>query len=1041
MLAVVTVTTNLDLVNINDGVTSLREAIFVTNTVPGADEIVFDFGHDGPETILLTQGELQITDSLTISGPGAELLRIDASGNDPSPDINNSSGTRVFHVNDRDVSNVLDVLISGVSLTGGDVGGHFSENEGGAIRSVSESLTLDSVAIYDNSVGYRGGGVSATGTLNIFNSQIFNNITRVSEGGGIYASGTTIIEDSSLTRNSSVGDGGGIWTTGNTAIVNSTISGNHSRGLGGGVYGRANLTLKQSTISDNSAKVGGGVWAIGTQKIRHSTITDNEATLGGGFYSPSNRLTLSHSIVAENSDSQGHPDFLSTLSLLTLNSSIIGDRGDLNIAEAPDGSPDANGNLIGGPDHGAIDPLLGPLEDNGGPTKTHALLPGSPAINAGDLNAEVGVGGVPEFDQRGAGFDRIFSNRIDIGAYEVQQLSDLNLLVDTLVDESDGDYRRGDLSLREAIKLTNANLGKDTIRFDPILFSDGPATIVLTILGEIAPVYFGKSALRLTDSANVIGPGSDLLTIDASGLDPTPEIDDGAGVRVMRLGDDYSFTKEMFYIEGLTITGADTLGDGGGIISTETLTLLDVNLVDNRSRFLGGGLLVRRGKTVVANSVIENNRSGYGAGLGTGRIISGAGSELVIRNSVVKDNRSFSHGGGIYVSYGDLTVEDSYFVNNSMKRGQGGAIFVQDDKGFQSAIYNSTFEGNRAGDGGAIASERSAEVLVQQSTFSGNRTGGSGGAIYGGSTNLRIENSTITHNLASLSGPRIGWGGGVGGGATINNSIVFGNSDGSGVYEDLGGRFLGQYNLFGKARQFIDGGSPDVGSNNLVGVDPLLGPLKYNGGPTKTHALLPGSPAINSGDPDFKPPPTHDQRGFPFQRVSRNRIDIGAVEFQRLPGDFDRNAIADTDDLNRWEASYNTNQEADADEDGLTTGIDFLAWQISNSLSPSEHPPSPSITAASLSLFTPYLPDLALAVDLLSAPANDRSPAEPRLALFSEWGGVEEIPPNQSPISNASIRADVHNPVSQVHPTEQMQQDRPHSQIEDSVFDELFSLV
>ena len=80
LLAVVTVDTPLDVIDFNDGKTSLREAIFATNTVPGADEIRFDFGHDGPETILLTQGELAITDSLTITGPGAELLTIDASG-------------------------------------------------------------------------------------------------------------------------------------------------------------------------------------------------------------------------------------------------------------------------------------------------------------------------------------------------------------------------------------------------------------------------------------------------------------------------------------------------------------------------------------------------------------------------------------------------------------------------------------------------------------------------------------------------------------------------------------------------------------------------------------------------------------------------------------------------------------------------------------------------------------------------------------------------------------------------------------------------
>jgi hypothetical protein len=82
--------------------------------------------------------------------------------------------------------------------------------------------------------------------------------------------------------------------------------------------------------------------------------------------------------------------------------------------------PDANGNLVGGAVHGPIDPRLGPLADNGGSTLTHALLVGSPAINAGDPEAVAGVGGVPQFDQRGAPFSRVHGGRIDIGALELQ---------------------------------------------------------------------------------------------------------------------------------------------------------------------------------------------------------------------------------------------------------------------------------------------------------------------------------------------------------------------------------------------------------------------------------------------------------------------------------------------------------------------------------------------------------------------------------------------------------------------------------------------
>ena len=119
---------------------------------------------------------------------------------------------------------------------------------------------------------------------------------------------------------------------------------------------------------------------------------------------------------------------------LTVTSSIIGYKTGRNLAEAPVGRPDANGNLIGGPIHGIIDPLLGPLRDNGGPTMTHALLPGSPALNAGDPSIPFLA---TEFDQRGVGYSRVAFDRIDIGAYEAQIAPSADFDSDGDVDGSD----------------------------------------------------------------------------------------------------------------------------------------------------------------------------------------------------------------------------------------------------------------------------------------------------------------------------------------------------------------------------------------------------------------------------------------------------------------------------------------------------------------------------------------------------------------------------------------------------------------------------
>ena len=80
-----------------------------------------------------------------------------------------------------------------------------------------------------------------------------------------------------------------------------------------------------------------------------------------------------------------------------------------------------------------------------------------------------------------------------------------------------------------------------------------------------------------------------------------------------------------------------------------------------------------------------------------------------------------------------------------------------------------------------------------------------------------------------------------------------------------------------------DGGGFLTGAGDQINTDPLLGPLQDNGGPTFTHALLPGSPAIDAGDPNFTPPPDYDQRGPGFDRVVNGRIDVGSVEIQSAP--------------------------------------------------------------------------------------------------------------------------------------------------------------
>ena len=160
-------------------------------------------------------------------------------------------------------------------------------------------------------------------------------------------------------------------------------------------------------------------------------------------------------------------------------------------------------------------------------------------------------------------------------------------------------------------------------------------------------------------------------------------------------------------------------------------------------------------------------------------------------------------------------------------------------------------------------------ATVENSTISGNSAETSGGGIYNNSS-LDVTLSTITGNSAPS-------GGGIynDGSSEISNTILNAGALGENIFNSGGTVTSDGYNLSSD-----DGGGYLNGPGDQLNTDPLLGPLQNNGGPTFTHALLPGSPAIDAGDPNFSPPPVNDQRGCSFDRVFNGRIDVGSFETQ-----------------------------------------------------------------------------------------------------------------------------------------------------------------
>jgi hypothetical protein len=331
------------------------------------------------------------------------------------------------------------------------ISGNYAFDDGGGIwaRLSGSSITLTDSILEDNiagpiaTAGGRGGAIYAdlsNAAATISGSAIRGNSALAGGGAYIEATDTTVlITDSTVAKNHAFnGSGGGLQVTGdfgntaNTATIrNSTINGNSSSNGGGISASRIALTVDSSTISGNLSRgFGGGIFQRDAALyLSNATIIGNivrQLFGGGGIHASGSsglHASVNHSIVAGNFASLSAPSdirFQSVAPSLTARYSLIGHNTGTGLTETLSGSPDTNGNLIGGPVHGVIDPLLGALADNGGPTMTHALLPGSPVINAGDPAAMAGVGDVPQFDQRGAPFTRVYGGRIDIGAFELQ---------------------------------------------------------------------------------------------------------------------------------------------------------------------------------------------------------------------------------------------------------------------------------------------------------------------------------------------------------------------------------------------------------------------------------------------------------------------------------------------------------------------------------------------------------------------------------------------------------------------------------------------
>jgi hypothetical protein len=479
------------------------------------------------------------------------------------------------------------------------------------------------------------------------------------------------------------------------------------------------------------------------------------------------------------------------------------------------------------------------------------------------------------------------------------------------------------------LTLNNVEISGNTADDDGggLYFYNGTLTIVdSTISGNTADDDDG-GGIRLEDGT---------LTIVDSTISGNTAGDDGGGIK---------FEDGTLTISDTTIAGNTALYDGGGIWSyNSSLTISDTTIAGNTALYDGGGIWSYNSSLTISDTTISGNAAGDdGGGMdfddGTLTIVEstisgntaddeGGGirledGTLTIVESTISGNTADDEGGGIKFEDGTLTIVESTISGNTagngggggLGNGGGGGLWLDDVDGTISdttisgntagdggggiylyetlmTISNSTLSGNSADRGGALyiktddLDDYGSATFIENSTISGNHATQDGGAIFTGMdfyiVSLEIVQSTITDN--STDGLEENVGGIVlqdNTQATITGSIVAGNlGNDIGLYSTSLPSVTASDSVLGVIQSgvtLVDGGGTQVGVT-----DPMLGLLANNGGVTKTHALLAGSPAIDAGP---NPVPVFDgnefdQRGIGFARIVFGVADVGAFEVQ-----------------------------------------------------------------------------------------------------------------------------------------------------------------
>ena len=516
---------------------------------------------------------------------------------------------------DANVSGDLD-FTKNLNLVGAGVGSTIID--GGALDRVFQvtgtfTVNISGVTVRNGNVSDHGGGIrNDAGTLTITNSVLSgNNSGPPFNGGGIYNTGTLTITNSAFSSNSSSSYGGGIDNGGTLTIANSTFSGNNAGGFGGGIYNQGTLNMMNTILANSS----------GSEDCYNN----------------------SSNVIATNTN---------------------------NLIET---NGISGSNMCGTPTV-TSDPMLGALANNGGPTQTFALLPGSPAVDAGD-KATCNASPVSNLDQRGFSRD---GTSCDIGSYERSFR-----YVDTAIGSDTTNNCTNSLSPCQTI---NYAIGQAV---------EGDAINVAA--GTYTETYSSAISIRLLKSLEIIGAGMNLTILNGGGTRQVVYIPLVAPAIISSIKD-------------LTIqNGLNSGGDGGGIRAFGPLTLTRVKITGNSGK-LGGGIASNYALTMT-DSIVSANTATTNAGGGiyidtpatvnlTNVTISGntatltssggvhiQGSPTVNFTNVTISGNTAPNAGGITISSGTINILNSAIANNHVTSGTvGGIVFYNNTLNIKNTI-------------------------------------------------------------------------------------------------------------------------------------------------------------------------------------------------------------------------------------------------------------------------------------------------------------------------------------------------------------------